>query len=323
MVRMGDRWPTGATPPMANPVAARTVSGSARPTLASPARAGDLGHVDPVPAGGQDEQGEDAPVEVGRREDEGVGDLGRGDAEGVGRGLGGADGVGEVADRRGHLWAARAASTRATPGWLLRSWATPRSPGRSLGRSSAGRRVGSWSLPRSVAGRSPRGRRRCLVGSAHGRSLGRPPSGGGDAGLTSSARGGVPWTIVRTPVRSESRRSRHGPQVRRAGRGRGGGRGGPRASRGTAGATGSGRSRPAGASGGHGGATSARTTGPGGAPSASCGGSRRVPGAATGVFELGADGAGSAAGPARGPARHVRGGAVVAAAGRGLTGRRR
>jgi hypothetical protein len=53
-----------------------------------------------VPSGGHDEQGQALAV-VGRRdEDEAVRDLGRRDAQGVGGGLRGAHGIGEVAHLR-------------------------------------------------------------------------------------------------------------------------------------------------------------------------------------------------------------------------------
>ena len=43
-VRTGAGWPTGATPPIAWPVAARTASGVARSTDATPRRAATLAH---------------------------------------------------------------------------------------------------------------------------------------------------------------------------------------------------------------------------------------------------------------------------------------
>ena len=75
-VRISEAWPTGATPPIAMPVAAADELGVGAADLRDPEEGGDLGSVDPVAARGQDEQW----LAVGR-EDERVGDGGHGAVE--------------------------------------------------------------------------------------------------------------------------------------------------------------------------------------------------------------------------------------------------
>ena len=81
---------------MANPVRECTNSASAIEISSSPSRSASLTRVDPVGAGGEDEQGADPVVVRVGPEDEGVGDLSHVDPERVGGGAGGADGVGRT-----------------------------------------------------------------------------------------------------------------------------------------------------------------------------------------------------------------------------------
>ena len=83
---------------MAKPVLVRTNSASAVRDLLEADQVGELDRVDPVGAGGEDEQGPDVAVEGMGPEDQGVGDLGHVDPERVGGGAGGAGGVGQDPD---------------------------------------------------------------------------------------------------------------------------------------------------------------------------------------------------------------------------------
>ena len=130
-VRSGSGCPTGATPPIANPVWVRTKSGSARSTAGRADQGGHLGGVDPVPAGGHHQQGSAVGAEHQR-----VGDLGDPDAELLG-GLGG--GAGRVVEQADPARDAELGQPRGDP---------------------ADRRVGQLAV---VSGRA--GCQRCLVGS--------------------------------------------------------------------------------------------------------------------------------------------------------------
>ena len=102
-VRMGCGWPTGATPPIAKPVCSRTNVGVGLLDVREAGEVGDLVDVDPVRPGGEDEEGLHVALVRRRDEDEAVGDLGGGDAEGLGGRLRGAHGVGEVAHLGGDV----------------------------------------------------------------------------------------------------------------------------------------------------------------------------------------------------------------------------
>ena len=197
MVRRWCGWPTGRPRRSRSRCARARTSGSACSTCARPARSATLSTSTRCAAGGEDEQRLHVAL-VGRRdEDEAVGDLGGGDAEGLGGGLRGAHGIGQVAHLGGDVVQREGVQDRphaGVAGEVAQRHRVARLGVHAIQRSDpAGRGLTGGSVRHRVMVVVVRRTRCSTAGRSSRHHAGRPRPG-----RPTTAAGRCPWCVVTT-----------------------------------------------------------------------------------------------------------------------------